>query len=78
MLFAGWLCYFLLVLCKFRQRVHPTADYAGVKNHASTYLEALVALIEGALLVGLAIPLWAMPWNNFPRAASPAMSPPLK
>jgi cytochrome c oxidase subunit 2 len=70
-LFAGWLCYFVLVLLKFRHRAHPTADYTGVKNHSSTYLEALVALIEGALLVGLAVPLWAHAVDQFPKGNKP-------
>jgi len=49
-LFAGWLCYFLLVLLNVPPpRPSRRRDYAGVKHHASTYLEALVALIEGAL-----------------------------
>jgi cytochrome c oxidase subunit 2 len=72
LLFVGWLSYFILVLFKFRHRAHPAADYAAVKNHASTYLEALVALIEGALLIGLAIPLWAHAVDTFPKSNKPA------
>src|SRR5208283_6167050 len=70
-LFVGWLGYFLFVLLKFNRRAHPKADYVGVKNHSSTWLEALVALIEGALLLGLAIPLWARAVEQFPKAGKP-------
>ena len=71
LLFVGWLGYFLLVLVKFNRRAHPTADHVGVKNHSSTYLEALVALIEGALLLGLALPLWAHAVEQFPKGNKP-------
>lgn len=72
LLFVGWLGYFLLVLVKFRHRAHPTADYTGVKSHASTYLEGLVALIEAVLLIGLAIPLWAHAVEQFPKGKNPS------
>jgi cytochrome c oxidase subunit 2 len=65
-LFVGWLGYFILVLFKFNNRANPKADHAGVKSHSSTYLEAIVALIEGVLLIGLAIPLWAKAVDQFP------------
>src|ERR1039458_3065371 len=70
-LFVGWLGYFLLVLLRFNRSAHPKADYAGVKNHSSSYLEAMVALIEGALLIGLAIPLWAHAVEQFPKGKEP-------
>jgi cytochrome c oxidase subunit 2 len=31
----------------------------GVQTHASTYIEGAVALVEGVLLIGIAIPFWA-------------------
>jgi cytochrome c oxidase subunit II len=65
-LFVGWFCYFVLVLFKFNKRRHPVADHVGVKSHLSSYLEAGVALIEGALLIGLALPLWAKTVDAFP------------
>ncbi len=71
LLFVGWLGYFILVLFKFNRRAHPKADHAGVKNHSSTYLEGLVALIEAVLLIGLAIPLWAHAVEEFPKGAKP-------
>src|SRR4051794_14598849 len=58
-LFVGWVGYFGYVLFRFRRKVNPAADYTGVKSHISTYVEGIVALVEGVLLIGLAIPLWA-------------------
>jgi cytochrome c oxidase subunit 2 len=65
-LFVGWFCYFVIVLFRFNKKRHPVADHVGVKSHLSSYLEAGVALIEGALLVGLALPLWAKTVDAFP------------
>jgi cytochrome c oxidase subunit 2 len=65
-LFVGWFCYFVLVLFKFNKKRNPVADYVGVKSHLSSYLELGVALIEGSLLIGLAIPLWAKTVDAFP------------
>ena len=58
-LFIGWLAYFAYVLFKFHRSRHPKADYMGVQTHASTYIEGAVALVEGVLLIGIAIPFWA-------------------
>src|ERR1039458_934130 len=58
-LFVGSLAYFFYALIRFRRGRNPKADYVGVKSHASSYIEVAVAVIEGALLIGLAIPLWA-------------------
>lgn len=65
-LFVGWLSYFAYVLIRFRRGRNPRADYFGVRSHASNYLEGAVALVEGVLLVGLAIPLWAKAVDQFP------------
>src|ERR1035438_5213800 len=65
-LFVGWLAYFAYVLVRFRRARNPKADYHGVRSHASSYIEGAVALIEGVLLVGLAIPLWAKAVDKFP------------
>jgi cytochrome c oxidase subunit 2 len=66
-LFVAWIAYFFLVLIKFNKKANPKADYVGVQSHASTYAEILVAIIEGALLIGLAIPLWAHAVDEFPK-----------
>jgi cytochrome c oxidase subunit II len=58
-LFAGWLGYFLFTLYRFREARQKRADSAGFRGHASSYVEGAVALIEGVLLIFLAIPMWA-------------------
>lgn len=65
-LFVGWVGYFGYVLFRFRRNVNPNPDYVGVKSHISTYIEGIVALVEGVLLIGLAIPLWAKAVQRFP------------
>jgi cytochrome c oxidase subunit II len=57
-LFAGWLAYFAYALLRFRRSRNPKADYLGVRNHASNYIEVAVAIVEGILLLGVAVPLW--------------------
>jgi cytochrome c oxidase subunit 2 len=67
-LFVGWLTYFIYVLLRFRRRKHPAADHHGLRSHFSNYLEGGVALAEGLLLVGFAIPIWAHSVLKFPDA----------
>src|SRR5262249_46850868 len=66
-LFVGWLAYFAYALFRFHKSRSPKADYIGVKNHASSYIEGAVALVEGILLVGVAVPLWAKAVDKFPK-----------
>lgn len=68
-LFIGWLAYFAYALFRFHRSRNPKADYIGVKNHASNYIEGAVALIEGILLVVVAVPLWAKATDKFPDKA---------
>lgn len=68
-LFLGWILYFILVLVKFNKKANPKADYVGIRGHASNYIEAIVALVEGVLLVGFAVPLWANAVDKFPTDA---------
>jgi len=42
-----------------------------VKNHASNYIEGAVAIVEGVLLIGVAIPLWAKAVDKFPDKTNP-------
>ena len=65
-LFVGWLAYFLYVIVRFSKSRNPKADYHGVRSHASSYVEGLVALVEAVLLVFFAIPLWASAVDKFP------------
>jgi cytochrome c oxidase subunit 2 len=58
-LFIGWSLFFLYCLVRFRKSKNPTASYHGVRTHASSYLEAGVAIFEALLLIGFSIPLWA-------------------
>src|SRR6185503_18578284 len=65
-LFVGWLCYFFYTLYRFRRSRNPKADYVGVRNHASNYIEGFVVIAEGALLLFIAVPLWAKATTGFP------------
>ena len=67
-LFIGWVIYFGYAVWRFRASRHPKADYQGVRNHASSYLELTVAAIEAVLLIGIAIPVWAKAVDHFPDA----------
>jgi cytochrome c oxidase subunit 2 len=66
-LFIGWLSYFGYTLFRFRRSRNPKADYFGVKNHASNYIEGAVAIVEGVLLIAVAIPFWAKAVDKFPK-----------
>lgn len=68
-LFVGWGIYFLIALFRFRAGRNPRASYEGTKTHFSTYAEVGVALFEGVLLVGFAIPAWSK-WVQPPDPAS--------
>ena len=56
-LFIGWSAFFIYIIFRFSQKRNPKADYHGVKNHLTNYLEVAVAIIEAVLLVGFALPL---------------------
>jgi cytochrome c oxidase subunit 2 len=65
-LFVGWLTYFAIALWRFRRSRSPRADHVGVRSHISSYIEGGVAVVEGVLLIGLAIPFWATAVEKFP------------
>jgi cytochrome c oxidase subunit II len=65
-LFIGWSAYFIYAVWRFRATRNPKADYEGVKNHASSYIEYTVAGIEALLLIGVAIPAWHKAVDQFP------------
>jgi len=67
-LFIGWIIYFFYAVWKFHHSRNPKADYHGVRNHVSSYVELIVALVEGFLLVCVAVPLWAKAVDKFPDA----------
>lgn len=58
-LFVIWSSYFVFVLFRFRSGAQPRASYDGMKSRWSMYLAFLVALAEGALLIGYEMPAWA-------------------
>src|SRR5947209_13033280 len=70
-LFIGWLAYFAYVLVRFHRSRNPKADYVGVKNHASNWIEGAVALVEPCFFSAWALPSWAKARVSFPRKASP-------
>jgi cytochrome c oxidase subunit 2 len=65
-LFIGWGAFFVFTLIRFRASRHQVADYTGVKSHTSSYLEIGVAVVEGILLFGFSIPLWAARVDRLP------------
>ena len=65
-LFVGWLAYFFYVIFRFRRSKHPKANYTGVQSHATSYIEGAVAVVEGVLLLGFAVPLWSRAVDQFP------------
>ena len=65
-LFVGWGGFFAYTLVRFRRSRHPVANYAGVKSHTSSYLEIAVAVVEGVLLFGFSIPIWAARVDRVP------------
>jgi cytochrome c oxidase subunit II len=65
-LFVGWFGYFVYVLLRFHKSRNPKADYLGVRNHASNYIEVVVALVEAVILLFVAVPLWAKTVDQFP------------
>jgi cytochrome c oxidase subunit 2 len=68
-LFVGWSLMFLFMLVRFRRRNHPRADHEGVKSHASSYVEAVIAVLEIVLLTALSIPFWSKKVSAFPTEA---------
>ena len=68
-LFVGWGVFFVYTLLRFRAGRNPVASHAGAKSHFSTYGEVGIALIEVALLVGFAVPIWARRVDALPSPA---------
>jgi cytochrome c oxidase subunit II len=69
-LFVGWIVYFIYALVRFRSSRNPKADYHGVRNHASNYVEFAVIVVEAILLFVLAIPMWAKTNERPPASES--------
>lgn len=69
LLFVGWIIYFGYAVWRFHHKRNPKADYHGVRNHNSTFIEGFVVLVEGLLLFFVAVPLWAKAVDKFPPAS---------
>ena len=65
-LFVGWGIFFVYTLIRFRQSKNLKADYVGVTSHTSSYLEIAVVVVEAVLLIGFAIPVWAVRVSEVP------------
>src|ERR1043165_9801706 len=65
-LFVGWIVYFLYAVWRFRAARNAKADYTGIRNHSSTYIEGIVALIEAVLLIFVAVPMSAKAVDKTP------------
>ena len=65
-MFVGWGAFFVFVLFRFRRGANPTANYAGAKGKFAKSTEVAVAIVEVVLLVGYAIPSWAIRVKAFP------------
>lgn len=65
-LFVGWGIFFVFVLFRFRRGANPTASYSGAKGKVAKYTEYAVIVVEAVLLVGYAIPAWAIRVGSFP------------
>ncbi|PYR57059.1 MAG: hypothetical protein DMF91_20370 [Acidobacteria bacterium] len=65
-LFVGWGAFFVFVLFRFRRGANPKADYAGAKGKIAKSTEIAVAIVEVILLIGYAIPSWALRVKTFP------------
>src|SRR5256885_5433058 len=70
-LFVGWSVYFLYAIWRFRRSRNPKADFIGTTTHASTAIEIAVAIVEGVLLFGIAIPMWARSEEHTSELQSP-------
>lgn len=65
-MFVGWGVFFVYVLFRFRKGANPTASYSGAKGKVAKYTEYAIVVIEAVLLVGYAIPAWAIRVGAFP------------
>lgn len=66
--FVGWGTWFVAALVRFRRKKHPRADYGGIRNRMPFLFVALMAVAEGLMLIGFALPFWH---DEIVRAPSP-------
>ncbi len=65
-LFIGWFIFLMYTLIRFRQKPGHVAEYHTKHFKLPTYLEAAIVVIEAALLVGFAFPIWSQARNEMP------------
>lgn len=58
MLFVGWLMYFAWVLFRFNARRQPEPLPTAARGRVAMAVTAGVALVEVAMLLGVALPMW--------------------
>jgi len=56
LLMVGWGVFFIFCLFRFNSKVNPKANYHGVANHYSSYVEFGIVAVEAVLLIAFAIP----------------------
>ncbi len=66
-LFVGWGIFFIITLFRFNKWANPKANYKGVTNHVSSYIEIGVVVFEVILLVAFSIPFWAKQVSALPE-----------
>ncbi len=59
-IFVGWSIFLGVILYKFRWKKNPKASYEGITSHFSTHVEIGVVIVEIVILLGFALPLWAV------------------
>lgn len=58
-LLIGWGVFYIVALARFRRARHPKASYEGIRGRWAAWIEGVVVAVKAALLVGLAVPVWA-------------------
>ena len=59
-LMVGWGAFFIYCLFRFNNKANPKANYHGITNHYSSYVEAGIVVVEAVLLLAFAIPGYQM------------------
>jgi cytochrome c oxidase subunit 2 len=71
--FLGWGAWLAAALLRFRRIRHPRADYHGLRTRLPYLFVALMAVAEGLLLAGFALPFWH---DEIVAAPDPALEAP--
>ena len=66
--FIGWGAWFLYSIVRFRKGRNPRADYHGMRTRLPYVAVAAMALVEFALLLGMALPFWHDEINAMPKS----------